>query len=130
MVEKADTYQWSSWPEYTGEMPSALGLCATNVVTKRLSFDYLRELIETPLSDNVQILDIEDCPHITTGDHEIHQLLEGTYGISEPLKVQELNKEKRNEILLAALELGAGLRQLSRLTGVTYGVIHRLSHTR
>ena len=64
---------------------------------------------------------------ITTGDHEIRQLLEVTYGITEPLKVQELDKEKRNEILLAALDLGAGLRQLSRLTGVTYGVIHRLS---
>ena len=49
---------------------------------------------------------------------------------SEPIKVQELDKEKRNEILLAALDLGAGLRQLSRLTGVTYGVIHRLSCTR
>jgi REP element-mobilizing transposase RayT len=130
MVEKAGDYQWSSWPEYTGDVPSALGLCATNVVTKRLGFDHLRELIETPLSDTVQILDIEDNPRITTGDHEIRQLLEVTYGISEPLKVQELDKEKRNEILLAALDLGAGLRQLSRLTGVTYGVIHRLSYTR
>ena len=130
MVEKAGDYQWSSWPEYTGDVPPALGLCATNVVTKRLGFDHLRELIETPLSDTVQILDIEDNPRITTGDHEIRQLLEVTYGISEPLKVQELDKEKRNEILLAALDLGAGLRQLSRLTGVTYGVIHRLSCTR
>lgn len=33
-------------------------------------------------------------------------------------------------VMRAALDLGAGLRQLSRLTGVTYGVIHRLSCTR
>ena len=29
-------------------------------------------------------------------------------------------------ILLACLEQGAGFRQLSRLTGVPYGVIHRI----
>lgn len=50
-----------------------------------------------------------------------HQLLEGTYGISDSIKVQELEKDKRNDILLACLSLGAGYRQLSRLTGVPYG---------
>ncbi len=41
-------------------------------------------------------------------------------------KVQEMDKEKRNEIIACCLERGAGMRQLSRLTGVTYGVINRL----
>jgi hypothetical protein len=40
--------------------------------------------------------------------------------------VQEMDKEKRNEIITSCLERGAGMRQLSRLTGVTYGVINRL----
>ena len=44
-----------------------------------------------------------------------------------PLEVQTLEKEQRNQILLSLLDLGAGLRQLSRLTGVTYGVIYKLS---
>ena len=42
------------------------------------------------------------------------------------IKVQEMGKEKRNEIIACCLERGAGMRQLSRLTGVTYGVINRL----
>lgn len=50
-----------------------------------------------------------------------HQLLEGTYGIPDSIKVQELEKDKRNDILLACLSLGAGYRRLSRLTGVPYG---------
>ena len=37
-----------------------------------------------------------------------------------------MDKEKRNEIIACCLERGAGMRQLSRLTGVTYGVINRL----
>ena len=35
-----------------------------------------------------------------------------------------MDKEKRNEIIACCLERGAGMRQLSRLTGVTYGVIN------
>ena len=48
------------------------------------------------------------------------------YGVTDSIKVQELDKEKRNEVIISCLERGAGMRQLSRLTGVTYGVINRL----
>ena len=39
-----------------------------------------------------------------------------------------MDKEKRNEIIVSCLGIGAGMRQLSRLTGVTYGVINRLKN--
>ena len=52
------------------------------------------------------------------------------YGMTDSIKVQELEKEKRNEIILSCLEIGTGLRQLSRLTGVTYGVINKLNKGR
>ena len=56
--------------------------------------------------------------------------LQERYGIADSIKVQELEKEKRNEIILSCLEIGTGLRQLSRLTGVTYGVINKLNKGR
>jgi hypothetical protein len=43
-----------------------------------------------------------------------------------PLMIQSLEKVKRNEILITAKAMGAGLRQLSRLTGVSFGVIQKL----
>ena len=49
-------------------------------------------------------------------------------GISNPLMIQSLEKVRRNEVLIAAKRKGAGLRQLSRLTGVSFGVIQKLSH--
>jgi len=52
------------------------------------------------------------------------------YGIADSIKVQELEKEKRNEIIVSCLEIGTGLRQISRLTGVTYGVINKLNKSR
>ena len=76
---------------------------------------------------NVECYDVDEVVRVSIGDRDVRKLLEETYGIGDAIKVQELEKNKRNEILLACLSLGAGLRQLSRLTGVPYGVIHRLN---
>ena len=54
IVSKVGDYDWSSWKEYTGEVPGALGLCATNAILKRMSLDELKELVEAPLDDDVQ----------------------------------------------------------------------------
>ena len=40
--------------------------------------------------------------------------------------IQSLEKTRRNEMLISALSFGAGIRQLSRLTGVSFGVIQKL----
>ena len=76
------------------------------------------------------ILDIDDNPRVTIGDQEVRQYLTDHFQISKPLNIQALDKEQRNHILLALLDLGAGFRQISRITGVPYGVIHRLSSKR
>ncbi len=60
------------------------------------------------------------------GDREIRQYLLDSYGITDSIKVQEMDKDKRNEIIVCCLEKGTRMRQLSRLTGVMYGVINRL----
>ena len=39
-----------------------------------------------------------------------------------PLMIQSLEKVRRNEILITAKAMGAGLRQQSRLKGVSFGV--------
>ena len=40
--------------------------------------------------------------------------------------IQSLEKVRRNEILITAKAMGARLRQLSRLTGVSFGAIQKL----
>ena len=47
-------------------------------------------------------------------------------GVSNPLMIQSLEKSRRNYILKSTKDYGAGIRQLSRLTGVSYGVIQKL----
>ena len=49
-----------------------------------------------------------------------------SHRIANPLMVQSLEKTRRNEVLSYALSFGAGVRQQSRLTGVSFGVIQKL----
>ena len=75
IVQSVSVYPWSSWGEYTGSVPPALSLCATNVVLKRMPLSDLQELVDAPLSDDVMILDIDDNPRVTIGDQEVRQYL-------------------------------------------------------
>ena len=95
-----------------------------------MPLENLRELVEAPLDDDVRCLELDETVRVTVGDREVRQHLLDRYGITDSIKVQELEKDKRNEIIISCLELGTGLRQLSRLTGVTYGVINRINKKR
>jgi hypothetical protein len=44
------------------------------------------------------------------------------------MTLQSLEKTKRNEVLRYALSFGAGVRQLSRLPGIPFGVGQRLKN--
>ena len=87
---------------------------------------YLPPPIIPPLADGLQCLDVQENVRITIGDQDVRQFLLQEYDIAEPLRIQAFDKELRRKIVLACLEQGAGFRQLSRLTGVPYGVIHRI----
>ena len=111
IVSKVGDYDWSSWKEYTGEVPGAACLCATNATLKRMSLDDLKELVEAPLDDDVPCLELDETVRVTAGDREVRQHLLEQYGIADSIKVQELDKDKRNEIIISCLNLGVGLRQ-------------------
>lgn len=96
-------------------------------VTSRPNFVFFSYLCQKFIT---LCLDIEEQVKVTIPDKDIRQFLFQQYAISEPLKVGTLDKELRRDIILACLDLGAGFRQLSRLTGVPYGVIHRLFNKR
>ena len=101
--------------------------CSTRAVFSRISKEDLRELVYTPVEGSEKILDIDtDCSK-PVSDSEIKSFLVDSQGIVNPLMVQSLEKSRRNEVLRTMLSLGAGIRQLSRLTGVSFGVIQKLA---
>ncbi len=46
-------------------------------------------------------------------------------GVESPIEIGKLDRDKRKQILIALKDSDISLRQLSRLTGVSLGVIRR-----
>lgn len=61
----------------------------------------------------------------STKIHSVNSFEDHGVGSTEHF-IQSLEKTRRNEMLISALSFGAGIRQLSRLTGVSFGVIQKL----
>ena len=126
IVENISDYPWSSWKEYESDScPDAF--CSTKSVLSRISKDDLRELVCIPVEGEYKILDIDTDGSQTVSDSDVKSFLLINKGIANPLMVQSLEKTRRNEVLRAVLALGAGIRQASRLTGVSFGVIQKLT---
>ena len=110
---KAEEYTWSSWQEYLNDEGILPTLCYTRAVLKRVTLDNLKELVDETLDGD--ITDVEYTTDDCLTDDDIRQYLRGHW------------KTDRNEILIEAIQYGAPLRQLSRLTGISYGVIQRIN---
>ena len=94
-------------------------------------FQDLEELVCMPLEECDQILDIDtdDCKSVSDSDviaFPVANIV--TDHLVNPLMVQSLEKTRRNGVLRSALSIGAGIRQLSRLTGVSFGIIQKLKN--
>ena len=126
IIENINDYPWSSWKEYSSEKCST-SLCSTRAVFARISQTDLTELINTPIEDDVQILDIDTDRYKSISDSDVKACLQMSQGIANSLMVQSLEKTRRNEVLRYAPSFGAGVRQLSRLTGISFGVVQKLT---
>ncbi len=58
-------------------------------------------------------------------DSEARDLLRKLCSDSNICAIQTFQRKERNSILESALRRGLGVRQLARLTGVSYGIIQR-----
>ena len=125
IVEEIDDYPWSSWKEYVSDSCIA-PFCSTKVVFSRVPKEDLTELVSSPVEEYGQILDIDTDGIRPISDSDVKAFLLKSKGIANPLIIQSLEKTRRNEMLISALSFGAGIRQLSRLTGVSFGVIQKL----
>ena len=77
-------------------------------------------------------MDSEDIPksQLISMVHflEKHDVEQKQENMEHPTDLQKKEKNGRNEILVEAIRYGAPLRQLSRLTGISYGVIQRINN--
>ena len=63
-----------------------------------------------------------------TGTGIYHVMLRGIKpGIDSPSEVQSLDKNQRDVVLEKLLTCGGGIRQISRMTGISFGIIQKIS---
>ncbi len=126
LVGNVADYAWSSWRDYDPVGVNSSPICHTNSVLNRIPISNLRELMNNPIDEQAGILDIDADAWPSVSDNDIKSFLLERFGMTNPLDIQTLPKEKRNELLHALKDIGGGVRQLSRITGVSYGIIQRL----
>lgn len=123
LADEVRDYPWSSWAEYEG-MQTDYRICKTAPVIKRLDKTNLYEFVTMPVDSN-NILDIDYGIGGNITDDEIKEKIVELSGLQTPTELQRLGKKERNTILKQLCKYGANIRQISRVTGISYGVIYR-----
>lgn len=126
LVSEVKDYQWSSWCEYDNLLRCYVPVCSTNPVLEKFSFDVLEEMVNDPLPKTQRILDIDRKTNGILDDDEVRDFIQLVCHIQTIADVQQMPRSRRNEVLKMVLEYGASIRQLSRVTGVSRGVIGKL----
>jgi hypothetical protein len=124
IVKQVSDYTWSSYMEYAGDRTCAMPVCTTQHVLHRISREDLLALINEPLPKSLRILDFDCNASVRVSDDEIREYAK-SIGISMT-EVQHLSKDQRNDTIRQLRQFGASIRQLSRMTGVSFGIIRKL----
>ena len=123
IVEHVKDYEYSSWGEYDGTVEPVFQLCDTGTVLRRVPFDDLEAMVNEPLSDEVNCLDMDDPSRSRPSDDQVWAYVKDKTGVTNSSAFQQLNDDVRRAVLKDLKEIGASHRQLERLTGIGRGVI-------
>lgn len=124
LVKLAQDYPYSSWPnDYL-----SLGqerVCFTRAAVKRFGLDELAAWVDDPLPENVGCIDMDERKVVA--DELVRDLLLQKSGTRNIAEFRLLDKERQKEYVREVmLELEAGPRQMSRVSGLSYGIIQHI----
>ena len=119
-------YTWSSWCEYDETMTCAVPVCTTQHVLTRITAKELSELVNDLLPKALNILDFDNETQQRVTDAKVRQYLSELMGGAGASSLQHYGKEERNRIIKQLKDFGASIRQISRLTGVSFGIIRKI----
>lgn len=124
IVKDIEQYFWSSYNEYIGKD----GFCDIEFVLNIFS-ENNKEAIKkfrkfTAQENNDKCLEYEEKFKID--DEEAMKLIERLTGIKDPRQIQKLEKEERNRFVKEFKNIGLSIRQIERLTGISFSIIRRI----
>lgn len=117
-------YPWSSYNEYIGTED----ICDTKFALSQFSRD-IKSAVSLFERFNAQensdkCLEYEE--KIRIDDIEASEIIKKVAGIKNLNKIQNFGKEKRNRMIKQFKNKGLSIRQIERLTGISFGVIRRI----
>ena len=124
-MSDAKDYPWSSWREYLCPDKEE-NICNTRATLRRISLEDLSTLVNQPLSEECQCIDIDTSDIRKMTVHTDESVRQEILCLSQCQSIAEFQREdigKRKEICRIMKERGAGVRQLSRITGISLGTI-------
>ena len=109
---------------YDGTEEPVFQICDVNTVLNRITFKDLNEWVNDPLPDDCNFLDNEnEQPRLRLSDDQVWQEIIKIAGVTCSSDFQKIDKTKQRDELGQLRELGASVRQLERLTGISRGII-------
>ena len=123
LAKEVRDYPWSSWAEYE-RRGSGNCICNREAVIRRLGWQNLYEFVCTPANGHC-ILDVDNQNERNMADADVIAEIKKFYGIDNPTDIQKLEKNQRDDLLRQLCLMGVKVRQLSRITGISYGTINR-----
>ena len=127
LVRDAKDYPWSSWREYLS--PDRLeNICNTRATLRRIKIEDLSALVNQPLADDCACIDIDEAdilPKLVHTDESVRSALLRLSQCQTLAEFQRKDIAERKQVCRQLKELGAGVRQLSRLTGISLGTISK-----
>lgn len=125
LAADAFSYKWSSWNEYEHIAHVSPAVCSTQLVLARMTLDEFRALVKTPVPETSAIFDFDSVSNAKT-EEEIMDFLASKYQIENPADLQQYEKGRSLNILHDARAFGASIRQLVRLTGISFATIRKV----
>ena len=99
-------------------------VCDTETVLRRIPYTDLDAWVNDPLPDDAHFLDNDDeKPRLRLSDDQVWQQIINIAGVTCSSDFQKLDKTKQRDAIAQLRELGASVRQLERLTGISRGII-------
>lgn len=124
IVKNIADYPWSSYGEYVGEpricdIEFGLNIFSINRANAIKLFE------EFNLAENQErCLDYDQ--DVRLNDTEASNYIRSISDVQSPTEIQGFEKDKRNEVIKKCKAKGISIRQIERLTGVSFGVIRTI----
>ena len=124
LVKTAKDYRYSSWGnDYLGQTLQR----ASHIepVIKRYGIDELAAWVDMPLPETVMCIDMDERKVIS--DETVREVLLMKCGARTIPEFQLHSKDRQKDIVRDVMrELGAGPRQMVRVSGLTYAVAYKI----